>query len=1139
MAKDIKSYERWANGIADYEAEGVEDSYAFGRAIDHRSDPTSFKLLPKTIKESGNAVIDLIKWCETVSGTSYMIGDAGNFYKRTSAGSYSLLRSIADNSGNGLSYFAEDDYVYYPSDKVIGRYGPVGGTASFTDDFLGAQGGVPTNTASIDFESGSSQYASRADTASLSITGDISLETWVNPESLPTSGNSMTLISKWDESGTLRSYKFDIAAVSGYFGDGSDGALNISTNTTEAPIDASCSGTISTATLSATNASFAADQIVLIHQSRGTGAGTWERKKILSYTAGTITLTENLAATYTDSGASQAQVRVLKQYTDVTVDSGITYAPKDWDGNVGGILAFLANGTVTVTGTIKSGYDGSNPSSGTGYQRGTVAGGQGEGTAGDRNSVNGAANGNGGGGASGGTDEHRSGGGGGGHWAAGGTGTGSGGRGGTGGTSAGTADLTTLVFGGGGGASNGNVTVSGGEGGTGAGIVFIIGTTVTVVGAITSNGSNGQVGGSFVGPGGGGSGGSILIKAQTATLGSALITATGGLGATGGGGNGGAGSVGRIHLDYYTSYTGTTSPTLNATQDNSLVTNTTYQMRFAVSSTGSNSETLTKEFTPQTASWQHLATTWDASEKLATFYLNGSSLGTRTGTLTAIHDNTGEFFVAANKNSGGSAANFYDGLMDDARVWGDIRTAAEIVGNMSDHVLATADNLKAYYKFENGVTDSQTSGNNNLTASGSPTYSTSVPFSGATTRLDIDQSATTSGQTYTNTTSISEAAANRKEFTPAKDPQKSIAILVATVGSGNWTITVHDSLNAQVAAATVVNGSIATGYQEFVFSTPWRPIINNTYHFHVTSTVADGTTTCTTLNDLSTVSFRTYYQFLMTDTEWHPAIQFLNYMVIGNERYLAKYEATLYTPHILTFPAGWRVRALGLWREYLAIGVQKGSGIDDNDQGRVYFWDGTASTFNFFIDVPEGGINALLGSKGKLYVWAGYQGDVLLYQGGDSAEKIKRIPKITDSTTVEIYPGAMTMYKSLLRFGVAGGGDSTAIEKGVYTHGSLNTRYAESLSYDYPISTGTLTGTTLKVGMVTVVNKKLLIGWQSNISYGVDYIDASNNPYATGTLELLVADEGAYWKDKAADSAIVHFDELNSGETVKIKSSKV
>ena len=574
---------------------------------------------------------------------------------------------------------------------------------------------------------------------------------------------------------------------------------------------------------------------------------------------------------------------------------------------------------------------------------------------------------------------------------------------------------------------------------------------------------------------------------------------------------------------------------MDATQDNNLVTNTTYQMRLAVSSTGSNSETLTKEISNlQTATWQHLAITWDASASLATFYFNGVSLGTRTGTLTAIHNNVSEFHIATMENSGGSKANFYDGMMDDARVWGDIRTANEILLNMNDHVLTTADNLKAYYKFENGVTDSHANAND-LTASGSPTYSSDVPFSGATTRLDIDQSATTAGQTYTNTTSISETAANKKTFTPAKDPQKSIAILVAGIGSGNWTITVHNSLNVQIATVTIANSSMAMGYQEFIFSTPWRPIINETYHFHVTSTVADGTTTCTTLNDLSTVSFRTFYQFLVTDTEWHPAEQFLNFTVFGNGRYLAKYEATLYEPHILTFPASWRVRALGLWREYLAIGVQKGDEIDDNDQGRVYFWDGVQDTFNFFIDVPEGGVNALLGSKGRLWVWAGYQGDLLLYQGGDSAEKIKRVPKITDSTTIEIYPGAVTMWKSLLRFGVAGGGDSTTIEKGVCTYGSLNTRYAESLSYDYPVSTGTLTGTSLKIGMTTVVNKKLLIGWQDNISFGVDYVDASNDPYLTGTLELLVDDEAAYWKDKAADSCIVHFDKLNSGETVKIK----
>ena len=83
-------------------------------------------------------------------------------------------RTIVDSSGNGMAYFGEDSYLYYTSDKVIGRYGPFGGTKTFADDFLGAEGGVPLNTASIDFESSSSMYATAADSASLSITGTCS-----------------------------------------------------------------------------------------------------------------------------------------------------------------------------------------------------------------------------------------------------------------------------------------------------------------------------------------------------------------------------------------------------------------------------------------------------------------------------------------------------------------------------------------------------------------------------------------------------------------------------------------------------------------------------------------------------------------------------------------------------------------------------------------------------------------------------------------------------------------------------------------------------------------------------------------------------------------------------------------------------
>jgi len=353
------------------------------------------------------------------------------------------------------------------------------------------------------------------------------------------------------------------------FGNGADGDLTISSDTTEAPIDSSCSGTAGETSLSATNASFAAGQLILIHQTRGTGAGSWELNRILSYTAGTITTSYPLINTYTDSGASQAQVRVMKQYNNVTIDSGKTYTGKAWDGNVGGILAFFAKGTTTVTGNISTsgkGFLGAtlfNGSSGANYT--------GEGTAGA--SVNGqsGANGNGGGG---GDNEvsgqpQRGGGGGGGNGTAGTTGTpASGGVGGTGGAAAGVAALTTAVFGGGGG--DVQKTFDGGSsdvGGNGGGMIFIFGKNITITGTISTSGLNGASG--SIG-GGGGAGGSVLLKTQIGTFGTNLITVSAGVGGNGNVASGGAGSVGRIHLDYKTSYTGTTDPTIDATQDATL-----------------------------------------------------------------------------------------------------------------------------------------------------------------------------------------------------------------------------------------------------------------------------------------------------------------------------------------------------------------------------------------------------------------------------------------------------------------------------------------------------------------------------------------------------------------------------------------
>lgn len=357
------------------------------------------------------------------------------------------------------------------------------------------------------------------------------------------------------------------------FGDGSDGDYSSSGNATDAPVDSSCSGTSGTNSLSATNASFAAGKPVLIHQTRGTGAGNWELNQIDSYTAGTITLKKVLQNTYTDSGDSQAQVIQLKQYKNFTQNTGHTLTAKAWDGNVGGIIAFLAKGTVTIEGSISAiarGYRGNANSSGVGDRGGY----RGEGSVDAGGTINSGANGSAGGGGQT-SGSNRGGGAGGGHAASGTNGAGGPGVS-TGGNAVGHAELTTMLFGGSGGAggfhSVNNGAGAGGGGGTGGGIIAIFANEIIATSAtsISSGGGAGNNSGNYYAAGGGGAAGSILLKAKNATLGTTKFLAPAGSAGTGGNAAG-AGSVGRIHLDYSVSYTGTTNPTLDYTLDTTIV----------------------------------------------------------------------------------------------------------------------------------------------------------------------------------------------------------------------------------------------------------------------------------------------------------------------------------------------------------------------------------------------------------------------------------------------------------------------------------------------------------------------------------------------------------------------------------------
>ncbi len=500
-----------------------------------------------------------------------------------------LSMDISTTGGN-------DNRLFYNLDPVIGTWYHVAGsynhvTGAITLYVNGSQVASSTIATGGPFNAGANADLGIGSTNAKNNTSGFfdgvidEVRIWNTARTATQIANNYNHELTGSESGLMAYYPFETISIAPQiaapvYGSGVDGDLTISSDTTESPIEAPATGILGSNTLSATNASFAAGQVILIHQSREDEAGTWQLNTIQNYSSGTITLGTPLNANY----LTNAQVRVVPQYHNVTIDSGVTYSAEDWHGGpeetrVGGILAFLANGTVTVNGTIAANGISASPeynnnNVGTGYRGGVGEGVafQGEGIFGwGYTSSSRSSNGNGGGGGYG--PSSSSGGGGGGNGTAGANGSGS--YGGFGGTVAGTTDLTRMVFGGGGGGAAGSSQAGSGAGG--GGIIMIFGKTITIgsSGSIVANGANGGAGtGTGVaGGGGGGAGGSVLLKAQTATLGTSHISAVGGTGGAGigGGSAAGNGGDGRIRIEYGDTLSGTTTPTASTYQDSALV----------------------------------------------------------------------------------------------------------------------------------------------------------------------------------------------------------------------------------------------------------------------------------------------------------------------------------------------------------------------------------------------------------------------------------------------------------------------------------------------------------------------------------------------------------------------------------------
>ena len=337
---------------------------------------------------------------------------------------------------------------------------------------------------------------------------------------------------------------------------------------------------------------------------------------------------------------------------------------------------------------------------------------------------------------------------------------------------------------------------------------------------------------------------------------------------------------------------------------------------------------------------------------------------------------------------------------------------------------------------------------------------------------------------YTTTGAVSEAAADSLPFTPNIEPLESFVIDIDTVGTGDLTLTIHDAENNELGAVTILNASLTTGDNEFVFSPSIRMLaqpVGATYHAHIHHPNGTASTIdCGTINLFSTGNFETYVSRLVGgENGFHPIYQFLQFLVILNERYLTYWEPiTLDEPskleflrHRLVFPEGYEGTSAAIWNEYFAVATERRSSSTDIEyqSGAIFLHDGTASTYNFIIEVPEGAPYALHAHKGVLYWFAG--GTWWAWNGGDPIALFQLPNTDTEFSGTDVYtrvyPHTIAVRNKILLGGYPSESNNPDVEFAVYSYGSRNRHYPESFGESYTISSGTrLFSTALKIGCV-------------------------------------------------------------------------
>lgn len=152
-----------------------------------------------------------------------------------------------------------------------------------------------------------------------------------------------------------------------------------------------------------------------------------------------------------------------------------------------------------------------------------------------------------------------------------------------------------------------------------------------------------------------------------------------------------------------------------------------------------------------TGIWYHVSYVFTPGSKVELF-VNGVSIGSDVSDIpTGIYDNTADFAVGALRENGNF--NFFDGSIDDVRLWNITRTVAQIQSDYQTELTGNEAGLVGYWKLNGSGADSTVNGDD-LTLFGGASFSNDTPFGSAPApRLVIRKSV---DETISNSTTLQD-----------------------------------------------------------------------------------------------------------------------------------------------------------------------------------------------------------------------------------------------------------------------------------------------------------------------------------------------------------------------------------------------